>query len=463
MKRIYIGIGALALALGAVASGLVGAGKAEPTKAVTPGSGHTWGLIGDFTGWSYDAVTSTFNEEDDVDEITYTLAEGSVFKIRADEAWTVAIGSAELTQSRTGGDTYFEDDASGNAKVKIGYTGSYTFKLKNGVYSYGDKSYGVTVSFVSTTHFDVSEYAVLDGVKEAAAFKTEQAIVETSFTPTTPIRSGYSFGGWYTNEACTTSYVATTWTEAGSLYAKFTSYTTEKFVYFAAPTWTECYVYTFGGQSGLGAWPGTKCLYATDGVTYGGTGIYKVPYFGDASDTTIIFNDGSTTGTKGTTQSYDLVLAEDTYYKLSDLTTGDLGHGLAASVIFDINYARRAVAANTSTGILAASVCGITSAKAKNLVAEYDALSSDDYRGYVDAATDFVYQYDNTANGVNVAFSSIVAELRLLGKTVYSVGTIDQTFRDSSAVIIALSIIVSGFAAGGLMLGLSKKRKRNDR
>ena len=160
MKKIWISLSAFGLALSMTTVGLVGANESAFLSKAD--SGHTWGLIGSFSGnnWNSDVATSTYDSENSRDVLSYTISEGTAFKIRADSAWEVSIGGLELTQSRTGGDTYFTN-TDGNAVVNTGYTGLYTFYLLNGVYDYGDKSYGVTVTYTAVSEYTVSEYAVV--------------------------------------------------------------------------------------------------------------------------------------------------------------------------------------------------------------------------------------------------------------------------------------------------------------
>ena len=70
----------------------------------------------------------------------------------------------------------------------------------------------------------VSEYRVKDGTAEGTAFATVSTTANTQFSvPSDPSLSGYTFGGWYTDAACTSSYTARYLSSATSLYAKFTA------------------------------------------------------------------------------------------------------------------------------------------------------------------------------------------------------------------------------------------------
>lgn len=459
MKKSTIFLGAAVAALSA-AAGLVGARSAEPVEAMTP---TTIGLRGKFNGvdcWSTNYKVLTENPENARFETKVYLHANDLFKLYSVTLDKWAGYHTALPSSVVVGEYGNIGD-----NIKAVSDGVYTISIQN-LFWYDNPSYifqssdSGTITYAASTAVTISEYAVVDGAKETSPFASETAYTGLDFTPTNPVRSAKHFGGWFIDEACLVSYSPTSWSGSGTLYSKFTSFTSPKSIYFASPSWANCYVFTFGGNSGFGDWPGTKCTAVTDGVSYQGTGIYKVIYDGADNDGSIIFNDG-TGGTVGTDQTNNLILAENIYYKLSDTSTGDLGHGLAAAVIFDINTARRAVTAHGA--VLAASVCGISKTKAISLLAEYDGLASSDYRGYVNAATDFVYQYDNTAKGTDVAFSSIIAQLRITAAKVDAVGTIDQAFQGNSTLLIALSVIVTGLTAAGFMIGLTRKRKSEEK
>ena len=79
-----------ALAFGSTAVGLVGAKSAQLTKATDADDGHSWGLIGGFSGnsWTSDVATSTaYDAATGTKTLSYLIPEGTAFKIRADTAW----------------------------------------------------------------------------------------------------------------------------------------------------------------------------------------------------------------------------------------------------------------------------------------------------------------------------------------------------------------------------------------
>lgn len=112
---------------------------------------HTWGVVGNIDGvdhWGSDVATGNSVPWTQANAIiTVDLKEGDTFKIRADSAWTVQLNGEDLVGQNG---TYFEDpDTSAlgsNARVKTGKSGRYTFEINWSVESYGDKSYGVSVT-----------------------------------------------------------------------------------------------------------------------------------------------------------------------------------------------------------------------------------------------------------------------------------------------------------------------------
>jgi len=444
-----------ALAFGGTAAGLVGAKSAQLTKATTTDTVVLRGKIGGVDYWSADYRTFTYNSTTSRFELTVYLSADDAFKV------------VDTTTSKWAG--YHTDLGTSVVKGESGAIGDNIIALAAGNYTisvadfgnYGNASYVFqtatgSITYAVATTVTVTEYAVVDGAKETTAIGTKNTATTEDFTPGDVLRTGYSLDGWFTDEACTTAYVATKLTADTALYAKYTSLVDKKYVYFSAPSgWTGCYAYTFGGKQGLGAFPGTQTTLATHGAAYQGSGIYKVLFYGDANDTEIIFNNG-TGGTKGTTQTYDLSLTENMFYKLVDTSTGDADRGLGAAVVYDINAARKAVTA--SSPILAESICGISKATATTLVGEYDALNST-AKSYVDAATDYVYDYTDTSKSTTVSFTAIIAQLRLIAASSTSPAagiTLDNN--TTPVLVMVISLGVAALAAGGLWMSRRKER-----
>lgn len=72
--------------------------------------------------------------------------------------------------------------------------------------------------------YDVKKYEVLDGVVGSQIGETESVAGGTTYAvPDSIYKSGYTFGGWYTNTACTTAYTASAVNANLNLYAKYTT------------------------------------------------------------------------------------------------------------------------------------------------------------------------------------------------------------------------------------------------
>lgn len=461
-RHLFLG---LLTSLGMVGVAVGGAFNANPIKAEAATGDYTSGiqLIGDALGVGWTNTANTAYQF--VEQTDGTFAWTGAFTVERFRAvvpgsYTTALNwdNVVATSEKVADSTFVKAStvgSDGDNNIWCKTAGTYKLVLDS-----GKTKLSIITAGSELTKFDISEYAVVDGAKEASAFATEKAIDGYTFTPNTVIRSNYSFDGWYTDELCTSAYTATTWTANGSLYAKYTTLT-DRTVYFQTVTgWTDTYVYSFGGTKQYGAWPGTKLTAVTNGVNYQSLGgIFTVSFDKSYSDTSFIFNDGNG-GTKGTAQSYDLKIADKAFYWLaaSDGSTGDADKGAAAKVVYDINVARKAVAA--STGILAESICGISKATATTLVDEYDALNAT-AKGYADAATDYVYDYPNTGSGNNVSIATIVGQLRTIANkpvTSPSSFVVDQ-MKDQSGLIVAIVCLSLGLAGASFLL--LKRKKHN--
>jgi len=447
-----------ALAFGGTAAGLVGAKSAQLTKAAAGDYTSSIQLVGAAldVGWTNTANTAYQFVEQSDGSFSWT---GS-FKVERFRAvipgsWTKALNwdNVVATSAKVADGTFVQASTKGSDtdnNIWCTVAGVYTLQLDSGKTQ-------LSIIAPAVAQYNVSEFAVVDGTKEATAYATEIATAGYTFTPTDVNRTGYFFGGWFTDSACTTAYSSTTWSAAGNLYAKYTS-VTDRAIYFGGTTWTNTYAYSFGGDQEFGAWPGTKIATVTDGVSYQGKySVTKVAL--TKNDTKIIFNDGTVSGgVKLTNQTNDLSIVDKAYYWLdaADGSTGDADKGLAAAVVYDINVARKAVVASGS--ILAASICGISKATATNLIGEYDALNAT-AKGYVDAATDYVYDYTDTSKGADVSFANIVAELRKISGTSGSavVGVVLDN-NTTPVLVMVISLGVAALAAGGLWMSRRKER-----
>lgn len=457
-KRLWIGAVAAALAVGGVSAGLIGASKAAPVEATTPTYTKIY-LKLNATYWGQATAYYTvhiFGGDADTTWPGVDLGGGSGTDLLSADIPTAQAGYTGVTLVRW-------QEAAHTTEWNRAELKNFTAEQYN--YFTNTAWDAVTGSTLAATH-NVSEYAVVGGAKEATAFKTEIAGSE-AFAPSATYRAGYTFGGWFTDEACTASYTAAVLSADTSLYAKFTACVATKYFYFQSMTWSAAYVYTFGQSQAMGAFPGTKVTAVTEMVSFrpdtstGGYandwgGIYKVAYYSDSGDTKMVLSDGTDTN-----KSKDLVITEGAFYDLTNIQTADYAgaadKGAAAKVIYDINAAQKAVAAAGS--ILAGSVCGISRSDATALAAEYNALTADEKK-MCDQSNLTTYNYaDRTGTKVAVSFYQVVEQLNLIAASGSGTASIHDTIHDNSGLFITLGVLTAGLTAAGAMIFIAKKRK----
>jgi len=450
---------AVATAVGVLALGVAGYSLGKPatkTAAVDADDGHTWGIIGTFPGnnWESDYVKSgAYDAETGKKTLVVSMVEGTAFKIRADEAWTKYLGGALL--SSVSSDNFSDDGSSDhNAVVKTGKTGQFTFSLSGNLYKYDDMSYGVTVSFAAQTTVAITEYKVVDGVKDATAIATETAFSGTAFTPVDQHITGTKFDGWFTDELCTSAYTVTTWPAAGSLYAKYTTLSTYRYMYFQLQGWSNVYIYTFGQSEAMGAFPGTKVVSGTNGQYdtvatnfQSNGGIAKCAYLTGSGDNKVIFSDGTAAN-----QTADLTIMEDAYYTIAG-TIGDDVLGLAAGWICQAEAALEA-ATNSSS-------CTISKTDATTLWNAYNGITNTTAKAAINSATVFTWKDINRVETekTNVSYEAIANRLYALSTAssgVYS-PFMNPESKESSWVLFAS--IAAAAMAGVVIFYTLRKRK----
>ncbi len=102
---------------------------------------------------------------------------------------------------------------------KVLENGNYRIKAVKTIGDYGDKSYGISFERYSV----ITKYAVVDGTKESTPLATEKITYNTSYAvPSKIYRANYECAGWFTNQACTSSYSAQTITTNKDLFIKYT-------------------------------------------------------------------------------------------------------------------------------------------------------------------------------------------------------------------------------------------------
>ena len=316
----------------------------------------------------------------------------------------------------------------------------------------------------------VTKYGVYDGVKGSESLGEDSVVSGDSYAvPDRINKTGYHFGGWYTDEACSISYSATTISADMNLYAKYTTLVADSYIYYVtgSETATTNYIYSFGGDFQFGGWKETKVVDVADvaevhGVlSFNGTSqlIYKIPYSTTAGDTHIIINSDSA-------QSADMPLSAGCAYWFSVNQDGtDAAMGAALDLLLAAEAKRNAVTA--SGNILAYSICGISVADCASLYNTYYGLN-ETAKGYVDATTTYTYSgaYDGETvpTETAVSYGDIMNELRARalegGQTVSGALKIGSSNGDTTMMVVLASIAVIGVASFGGLIYFSRKNKR---
>jgi hypothetical protein len=261
INRILTALTVVAVAGAGISVGAVAANnKAQEADAIDANDEYYWGLIGGFSGnsWSSDVCTTTAHGDSSAQgyESTtgtktlgpYNITSSIEFKIRANSGWSAQFGKTTLgkvnsTYFGTDSNSEYDNNNQSNATINSGYNGYYTFVLSGNLYNYHERHYGISVYYNSSaSSFNVTEYRVLGGTVEGSSFNTDTASLGVLFTPSTPASvTGYSFDGWYTDSACSTSYSTSRFSSGTTLYAKYTA--------------TASYAYRFFVQSSIRTLP----------------------------------------------------------------------------------------------------------------------------------------------------------------------------------------------------------------
>jgi hypothetical protein len=184
-------------------------------------------------------------------------------------------------------------------------------------------------------------------------------------------------------------------------------------VYFGnSSSWTDVYAYVFhpdySGILSLGVWPGTKITDISNDITFDGLGLYRIS-LNKVLGNKIIFNNNSGS------QTANLTLVLDGYYKANYESTGDGERGAAADFVYSLNTTLKAVSA--SGEIKEDSICGISQVTAASICTSYNALSAT-AKGHVNAATIYTYTDQNSSEvDKHVSVEDIMERLSVMGNT----------------------------------------------
>ena len=178
-------------------------------------------VAGSFTNWATNAI-----------ELVGTTAVGNYYVYNKEftstgDEFKVVVNNSDWVAANWNGVSIcsgITDGGGNDHNFKVSTAGIYSIKAHTGIGDYGEKGYGVVIA----KGVKVTKYAVLDGVLQGTAVGTEMFESGSTYSvPSKIYRSGYSFDGWYTNQACTTPYSSSNISSNTNLYAKYTSGTWE--------------------------------------------------------------------------------------------------------------------------------------------------------------------------------------------------------------------------------------------
>ncbi len=198
---------------------------------------------------------------------------------------------------------YKNSDCSGTAVSTSATNVLNNVTATTNYYALFKKDISVTVNAVYNGSVSSTGGTVQAGSATAGETSTATAHDGDTVTITATPASGYSFDGWYTDLACTTTIGDTYQTASQSItvgsndityYAKFTTLQ-QTVIYFSSKIgYDNYYAYLYQSSTQIaGSWPGTKVTTTEtiDGITY-----YKYVYTGSATGSfRVIVNNGNGT------------------------------------------------------------------------------------------------------------------------------------------------------------------------
>ena len=319
------------------------------------------------------------------------------------------------------------------------------------------------VNYNPPTSHTVTKRAVVDGTLKADSGEwslgTDNVPHNASYAyPSDINKNGYYFDGWYTNEACTTSYTARNISDALTIYAKYTSWT--DYIYYiggSSPVFTNIYVFKDSSAYGT-SWAGdplSSASYVSE--------VHGVLHFEGTDQPIYKINVPTKTGFKiilnnGSAQTYDITPTAGAgyYFWLNDgeskySYSTNMNAGAALDLLLRAESIRNSVTA--SGKIKDYSICGISPTDAASLYNEYYDLVAD-AKHMVDTTTAYTY-VSTTSSKDDISYADIMAQLHEIavqGKVaVKGANTSIVMFgvSDSNSTFIIIIAIVSLTVLGG--------------
>lgn len=188
-------------------------------------------ICGEFSSvpsWKYDGatkMTATSQDGNVAYHMNFSLAAGDQLRVRSyfdaqdpKDRWATVGNEIDTTDP----DRLFDKEGD-NLKARVaGYYDVYAkYEQKAGDES--EQFYFYVSPHVNTYEIEMTAVKFIGAAKEGTAAQESQvAYAGQVFNPVQPAMAGYALRGYYTDEACTTAYVAHEFEAAGHLYAKYT-------------------------------------------------------------------------------------------------------------------------------------------------------------------------------------------------------------------------------------------------
>lgn len=271
-------------------------------------------ICGEFSSvpsWKYDGatkMTATSQDGNVAYHMNFSLAVGDQLRVRSyfdaqdpKDRWATVGNEIDTTDPNR-----LFDKEGDNLKARVaGYYDVYAkYEQKQG--DAEEKFYFYVSPHVNTYEIEMTAVKFIGATKEGTVAQDSQvAYAGQVFNPVQPAMTGYALRGYYTDEACTTAYVAHEFEAAGHLYAKYTK--------------AGFYVtYGTSGYSIDGATPMT-----TAGIA--GTNKAEAALTVAAKNSTYSFvyygEDGKMSGHSGLGDTYAYAENEDSHIKFTELGT----------------------------------------------------------------------------------------------------------------------------------------------
>ena len=230
------------------------------------------------------------------------------------------------------------------------------------------------------------------------------------------------------------------------------------------------YIYSFGGESQFGAFPGAAIATVGTEVTNNGVLhfqgsetpklIYRIPVsigYPDG-DLEFEFNNGKSKYDGGAESDAFELVGGAAYWWAGG---ANANAGTALDFLVRVEEARNAVVAGGN--VKEDSICGIDATASKNLYNAYIALDEGIRTTYIDCTTVYTYKADKSEGNELVAYSAVMQRLGVQGgvlpaSVLHPVGFVTKDNSASIAMIIIISAV--SIAAFGAVIIL-KKRKEN--